>query len=173
MSDKPTENPQHRSSRPPHSLDPHDRRVRARYGIWGLASDSSVSESDPTLEGEAPDLENKDLEHLGLFFYLIPVVGFFPALWTLYRQKGSRTQKTASRLAVTLALGWLIGYVLLETGARSTELFAVPLLLLSSLLTSSYFVVNIWLMIRLWQRRPLRLPWVTRIADRAIGKHLS
>ena len=33
-------------------------------------------------------LESEDLNRLQIFIYLIPVLGFFPALWTLYRQAG-------------------------------------------------------------------------------------
>ena len=62
----------------------------------------------------APDpFENQDFKRLQLFLYLVPVVGFFPALWTLYRGQGTRQQKNLSRLVVTLALGWLLGYILL------------------------------------------------------------
>lgn len=161
---------QQRTPKPIYSVEQSDRRVRARYA----AEESPTASTDRSPDSlSPPDLDSADLAHLGLFFYAIPIFGFFPALWTLYRGSSDRESQAASRLAVTLALGWLIGYVLLETGARSTELLTIPLLLTSSLLTSSYFVVNIWLMVRLWQRRPLRLPGVSRIADRWIGKHLS
>lgn len=100
-------------------------------------------------------LENQDIKHLQLFLYLIPVVGFFPALWTLYRRQGTRHQRNLSRLVVTLALGWLLGYFLLGAGAQASESLSLPLLITSSLLTSGYFFVNIWLIVRLWQRKPL------------------
>lgn len=110
--------------------------------------------------------ENQDIKHLQLFIYLIPIVGFFPALWTLYRRSGTRQQRNLSRLVITLALGWLFGYLLLGVGAQTTESLSLPLLLTSSLLTSGYFLVNIWLMVRLWQRKPLRLPLVSPLSDR-------
>ncbi len=62
-----------------------------------------------------------------------------------------------SRLAVNLALGWLSAYLLLETGARTAEFFALPLLLTSSLVTSGYFLTCIWLMIRVSQGRSVSL----------------
>lgn len=110
--------------------------------------------------------ENQDIKHLQLFIYLIPIVGFFPALWTLYRRSGTRQQRNLSRLVITLALGWLFGYLLLGVGAQTTESLSLPLLLTSSLLTSGYFLVNIWLMVRLWQRKSLRLPLVSPLSDR-------
>jgi hypothetical protein len=98
----------------------------------------------------------EDLKHLRMFIYLVPIVGFFPALWTLYRKRGNQEQREVSRLAITLALGWLFGYVLLGTGAQAIDSLSLPLLITSSLLTSGYFLVNIWLMVRLWQRQPIQ-----------------
>lgn len=127
-------------------------------------------------------LENEDLDRLQIFIYLIPVLGFFPALWTLYRQAGGRSQtdssgrsrsgnsestrQNASRLAVTLAMGWIVGYALLGAGAQAADSLTLPLLITSSLLTSGYFLVNIWLMVRLWQGRSIRLPGISRLSDR-------
>ncbi|MEB3358197.1 MAG: hypothetical protein VKK04_15840 [Synechococcales bacterium] len=111
-------------------------------------------------------LDSGELRRLGLFLYLIPVVGFFPALWTLYRHQGDRQQRAVSRLAVTLALGWLLGYLLLNTGAQASDTLALPLLIISSLLTSGYFLVNIGLMVQLWRRKRLWLPGVSRLGDR-------
>jgi hypothetical protein len=108
----------------------------------------------------------QDLKRLQTFIYLVPVVGFFPALWTLYRRRGSKEQRAVSRLAVTLAMGWLFGYLLLQAGARSTDSLMLPLLLTSSLLTSGYFLVNVWLMVRLWQRKAVWLPGISQIGDR-------
>ncbi|HIK09022.1 MAG TPA: hypothetical protein IGS52_01935 [Oscillatoriaceae cyanobacterium M33_DOE_052] len=70
---------------------------------------------------------------------------------------------SVSRLAVNLALGWLSAYLLLETGARTAEFFALPLLLTSSLVTSGYFLTCIWLMIRVSQGRSIGLSrWRSR-----------
>lgn len=109
-------------------------------------------------------LESADLKRLRLFVYLIPVVGFFPALWALYRRQGDRAEQTVSRLAVTLALGWVLGSTVLSTGAEVTH--ALPLLVMSSLLTSGYFLSNLWLMLRLWRRKSLWLPGVSDLGDR-------
>uniref|UniRef100_A0A832M5E8 DUF4870 domain-containing protein n=1 Tax=Oscillatoriales cyanobacterium SpSt-402 TaxID=2282168 RepID=A0A832M5E8_9CYAN len=111
-------------------------------------------------------LDNQDIQHLKQFFYLLPVVGFFPALWTLYYRSGSKQEKDLSRVVVTLTLGWLVAYVLLGTGAELSESLSLPLLISSSLVTSSYFVINIWLMMRLWQRKSVRLPLVSKVGDR-------
>lgn len=114
-----------------------------------------------------PDrFRTQDLKHLQLFIYLVPMVGFFPAIWTLYRRRGSEEQRAASRLAITLALGWLFGYLLLGSGAQATDSLSVPLLITSSLLTSGYFLINIWLMVRLWQRKSIWLPGVSDLSDR-------
>jgi hypothetical protein len=114
-----------------------------------------------------------DLDRLQTFFCLIPVLGFFPALWILYRQQGHSKQLSeqlnVSRLVVTLTLGWLLGYLLLGASAQLSHASIVStlsLLILSSLLTSGYFLANLWLMIRLWQRKSLRLPGFSQLGDR-------
>jgi hypothetical protein len=122
---------------------------------------------------ELDPLENPDLKRLQLYVYLIPVLGFFPALWMLYRRQGTREQQAVSRLSVTLAFGWLLGYILLSTGVQFSEFWTLRLLFMNSLLTSGYFLVSIGLMVRLWQRKSPRLPWISRIAEGTVRKHLS
>jgi hypothetical protein len=111
-------------------------------------------------------LESSDLNRLQILVYLIPVVGFFPSLWTLYRQDQDSAKRNASRLAVTLSLGWIVGYILLGAGAQAADSATLPLLILASLLTSGYFLANIWLMVRLWQGKPVRLPGISQVGDR-------
>ena len=43
------------------------------------------------VEQNTETLDNSDEAHLYLFFYLIPIFGFFPSLWTLYR--GTRREQ--------------------------------------------------------------------------------
>ncbi|CAA9285418.1 FIG01191482: hypothetical protein [uncultured Coleofasciculus sp.] len=121
---------------------------------------------------ELDPLENQDLKRLQLFIYLVPVLGFFPALWTLYRRQGTREQQAVSRLSVTLAFSWLLGYFLLSAGVQS-EFWTLRLLIMNSLLTSGYFLVSLGLMVRLWQRKSPRLPGVSRVAEGTVRKHLS
>ena len=121
--------------------------------------------------------ENYDLNHLQLFFYLIPVLGFFPSLWTFYQGNKSENssfkaeQLKVSRLSVTLASSWLIGYLLLGMGAETSEYLSLRLLILNTFLTSGYFLVSMMLMIRLYQRKPLRVPGFSLLA-RQVDKYL-
>ena len=172
------------------------------------------------IEPNIDNLENSDLKHLYLLFYLIPILGFFPSLWTLYRHNrvasgdvgvassketkdkeevgdtrewekelhqdcldvkvlpsplhnSTRQSLAVSRLSVTLAFSWLLGYLLLNVGAETSEFLTLRLLVLNSLLTSGYFLVSVWLMVRLASRSSVRLPGFTTLAERVIGKHLS
>jgi hypothetical protein len=130
--------------------------------------------SDDPLDGKASPLENRahleaelassDQERLQILLYLIPVMGFFPALWTLYRQEGSRSQQNASRLAITLALGWILAYLLLGAGAERSD--SLVLLVTAAFLTSGYFLTNLWLMVRVWQGKSVRLPGISAMGDR-------
>ncbi len=108
-----------------------------------------------------------------LLLYLIPIIGFFPSLWTLYRGQGSREQLAISRLSITLAVTWLLGYLLLATGAATSDFFSLRLFILNSFLTSGYFLVSVWLILRLMQGKSGRLPGFTNLAERVFGKYLS
>jgi len=112
--------------------------------------------------------DNDDTVHLQNLVYLIPVFGFFPALWTLYRKSGTRQQRNLSRLAVTLALGWLAGYFLLGLGAETSTSMKVPFLITNTMLSSGYFLTNLWLMTRLYQKRSRRLAMEPRLKDPSI-----
>ncbi|WP_009631085.1 hypothetical protein [Synechocystis sp. PCC 7509] len=111
--------------------------------------------------------DNLDLDRLQLFFYLIPILGFFPALWTLYQgdKSKNREQLKVSRLSVTLAGSWLIGYLLLGMGAETSEFLSLRFLVLNTFLTSGYFLVSVILMVRLYQRKPIRLPGFSKLAN--------
>jgi hypothetical protein len=114
----------------------------------------------------ADPFHEHDLKRLQLFLAVMPVIGFFPALWTLYRQTGDRRQQVASRLSVILALGWVFSYALLAAGSHSSANLSFSLLLTNSVVTSAYFLTSFWLMVRVWQRKPLWLPGVSDIGDR-------
>ncbi|MEH2319162.1 MAG: hypothetical protein V7K24_19015 [Nostoc sp.] len=108
-----------------------------------------------------------------LLLYLIPIIGFFPSLWTLYRGQGSREQLAISRLSITLALTWLLAYLLLATGAATSDFLMLRLFILNSFFTSGYFLVSVWLILRLMQGKSGRLPGFSTLAERVLGKYLS
>ncbi|MEM8542745.1 MAG: hypothetical protein AAGF66_01970 [Cyanobacteria bacterium P01_H01_bin.119] len=110
----------------------------------------------------------QDLDRLKLFIYLVPVFGFVPAVWSLMGNRAGREEKAVSRLVVTLAMGWLIAYISMGAGAELSESAAlsVRLLVTGSLISTGYFLTNLWLMIRLWRGKSLRLPGVSQLSDR-------
>lgn len=94
------------------------------------------------------------LNKLQLMLYLLPVVGWIPAIWTLYHRQGNSAQKSISRISVTITLSWAIAYILLWTSSSFTpENYALRLLYLNGLLTSGYFFVSLGLIWRLWKRK--------------------
>jgi hypothetical protein len=115
--------------------------------------------------------ETPDLNRLLLLLHLIPVFGLVPSVWTLTRQTHNRQQRSTSRLAITLAAIWALGYATLNFGAGGgdTELNSLgsSLMLFNTLLTSGYFVGSVVLMLRVWQKQPLQVPGLSNIA-----KHL-
>ncbi len=108
-----------------------------------------------------------------LLLYVIPIIGFFPSLWILYRGQGSREQLAISRLSITLALSWMFGYLLLASTAATSDFFTLRLFILNSFLTSGYFLVSIWLILRVIQGKSGRLPGFSTLAERVLGKYLS
>ena len=110
-------------------------------------------------------LKDTDISKTQLILYLITIVGFFPSLWTLYQRHGRREQLTVSRLSITLAFIWMLGYLLLTTGA-ATDFLTLRLLILNSFLTSGYFLVSVWLIFRIIQGKSSRLPGFSNLAER-------
>lgn len=117
-------------------------------------------------------LENSYINRQELFLLVTPILGFFPAVWILFRQKASMEHRAVSRLIVTLTLIWLLGNIFLQLGAEIGESATITLLLINSLLTTSYFIISFGLMVRLWKKQPLWLPGISRIAEKVVGKHL-
>lgn len=111
-------------------------------------------------------LDSPDLERLKLFIYLVPIFGFFPSLWSLYRKQGNAQEQATSRLVVTLALAWIILYTTLGAGSHLIEAASTRLLITNTLVTTGYFMTHLWLMIRLWQRKSIKLPGITKLSDR-------
>ncbi|MBC5795333.1 hypothetical protein H5968_09275 [Sphaerospermopsis sp. LEGE 00249] len=126
-------------------------------------------ENLPPIDNYPPAPETATSKKL-LLLYLIPVIGFFPSLWTLYRHEGSREQLAVSRLSITLGFTWMLGYLLLATGAATSDFFTLRLLILNSFLTSGYFLVSVWLIFRVIQGRSYRLPGFSSFAERILRK---
>jgi hypothetical protein len=110
------------------------------------------------------------LSRLETFLYLTPVVGLLPSMWAIYRCQRDKRQLAVCRLSVLLAFTWLSVYLSLNVGADLSGASAVGfrLLFLNSLATSGYFMVSVWLMVLLWQKKSLRLPGFSVLAERTI-----
>jgi uncharacterized membrane protein len=116
-------------------------------------------------------LSSPALSRLLLFAYTVPVFGMVPAAWTLNRKKSDRHHRNVSRLTMTLGLTWILGSLIFNTSLGMIDENAISaqvwVTLFNSIFSSSYFVVSLWLMMRLWKRQSLDLPGFSSIA-----KHL-
>jgi hypothetical protein len=128
---------------------------------WEMGSAEDVTQSLP----EKKDAKNAKTQ---LILYLIPVLGFFPSLWMVYRRQGNREQLAVSRLSITLAFTWLLGYALLATGAATSDFLALRLLILNTFCTSGYFLVSLWLIFRIMQGKSQRLPGLSNLAEKLL-----
>jgi hypothetical protein len=125
----------------------------------------------PDLVQEATHHREVDaLSRLETFLCLTPVIGLLPSMWTIYRCQRDKRQLAVCRLSILLAFSWLSIYLSLNVGADLSGASAVGfrLLFLNSLATSGYFLTSIWLMMLLWQKKSLRLPGFSVLAERTI-----
>lgn len=109
------------------------------------------------------DRHDSEIRNLKLLLYFTPVFGMIPALWSLNREGSTRAERNASRVAMKLALAWFASYLTFDVGAHNIDALQIPLLLTSGLITSGYFVVNLWIVILLWQRKSVDLPLFGRV----------
>jgi hypothetical protein len=106
-------------------------------------------------------LTSPTLNRLWLFAYLIPVFGMVPAAWTLAQSKSDRRYRAISRLTLSLGGVWLLGSIIFNSALSSSESgmsTQMLLMLINSVFTSSYFVLSLGLMVRVWKRQPADLP---------------
>jgi hypothetical protein len=123
-----------------------------------------------TSQESVRNLDIDALDRLETFFYLIPVIGLLPSMWAIYRRQRDKRQLAVCRLSVFLAFAWLSTYLSLNIGADLSGASAIGfrLLFLNGLATSGYFTVSLWLMMLLWQKKSLRLPGFSALAERTI-----
>ncbi|MEM7650137.1 MAG: hypothetical protein AAF283_13225, partial [Cyanobacteria bacterium P01_A01_bin.70] len=117
------------------------------------------------MRAQQSDPETK-LETLKLVIYLVPIFGFFPALWSLYLKQGTRRETTVSKTAVTLALAWVMLSLLTTAGSQAADVVSTRLLVTNLLATTGYFMTSFWLMLRLLQGGSPRLPGLSKLGDR-------
>ncbi len=117
------------------------------------------------------DLDPDALDRLETFLYLTPVIGVLPSMWAIYRRQRDKRQLAVCRLSIFLAFAWLSTYLSLNIGAdlSGASSLGLRLLFLNTLTTSGYFTVSVWLMVLLWQKKSLRLPGFSALAERTIG----
>jgi hypothetical protein len=125
--------------------------------------------SDPSQE-KTHHRDSDALTKLETFLYLTPVIGLLPSMWAIYRRQKDKRQLAACRLSIFLAFTWLSIYLTLNVGADLSGASTVGfrLLFLNSLATSGYFIASVWLMMLLWQKKSLRLPGFSILAERTI-----
>jgi hypothetical protein len=123
---------------------------------------------DSTFDSEASsefleDLDEKKSEgsKINRYFCLVPVFGLIPSVVALVSRRSDRQLKDVSKVAIVMALAWLI-----STGASSADSASTQasLEIFKGTVSSSYFAACIWLMFRLYKDRSIALPWSDRLS---------
>ena len=124
--------------------------------------------------------ERAEKNRLKMIIYLIPFVGFVPAIWSLYRTPRPRSSgdnnaqqkrvQEAARLAVTTGGAWALVTMLLATGGLTGQSIQIQALLATSLLTSGYFLTNVWLMIQVLRRQRLYVAGLSEVSQRWVDR---
>lgn len=110
------------------------------------------------LNNNDPLKENK-LKFLKLLIILLPIIGCFPALWTLYQSGSTSEEKKVSRVSISLGISWLIAYILLGIGAGNpSDLISFRLMYLNGLITSGYFLACVVFMFGVWRGKLPNFP---------------
>jgi hypothetical protein len=125
--------------------------------------------TDPTQE-PAYHRDPDALDRIETFLYLTPVIGVLPSMWAIYRRQRNKRQLAVCRLSILLGFAWLSIYLSCNVGADLSSASSVGfrLLFLSSLASSGYFMASLWLMMLLWQKKSVRLPGFSVLAERTM-----
>ena len=131
-----------------------------------LAIINNIAVSNVNKLGYFLRMSTPAVHRLKLLFYLLPVVGLAPAVWNLFTNASrSRRERDLSRSVITITGLWLVMYVLFGSLAQQESL-GLPALAVNSVMTSAYFVLQLWLMLRLWRGQSLKLPGVAQLSRR-------
>ncbi|AFY73435.1 hypothetical protein Syn7502_01343 [Synechococcus sp. PCC 7502] len=96
-------------------------------------------------------LEISSRQKVFMYSCLVPVFGTLPALMALISSRGSKQLKEIAQVSLILLLIWLSGYTMLGESSQITQGLS------KATLTSTYFVLNLYLMWRLAQGKKISL----------------
>lgn len=98
----------------------------------------------------------ENLNKFWLSLYLMPVIGFIFALVSVFSSSEYKTNQITkiSRLSFNLGGGWLLIYSSLWLGSSlNSDLFSLRLMYLNGMLTTGYFLLCLFFLIRLWSSK--------------------
>ena len=98
----------------------------------------------------------KNLDKFQLSLYLMPLFGPIWALINLklFSYNLNSEQKKTARLSLNLGFAWLITYSTLWMGENFTsDLLSLRLLYFNGIITTTYFLICLILIIKLWSKK--------------------
>ena len=96
----------------------------------------------------------QNLDKFQLSLYFMPFIG---AIWAWVKLASKShlepEERKISRLSLKIGLGWLVAYSSLWLGGNlASDLWAVRLLYMNTILTTTYFITCFILVSRLWSK---------------------
>jgi hypothetical protein len=138
---------------------------------------------------QAAEPMTSSLAKLRIYFHLVPVFGVLPSLWIIYGERVFKREdsirkrgvsedsvseaeeaqlQSVSRLSVVMGLGCMGAIALLAgaADAQVTQMANLRFLIASSFVGSSYFVLNLVLIVRVAKGHSIRLPGISQLSRR-------
>ncbi|MEE3715989.1 hypothetical protein V2H45_04420 [Tumidithrix elongata RA019] len=100
----------------------------------------------------AAQINNK----INQYLCLVPVFGVIPSVLALISDRSDRKLKDVSKVAIVMALAWLISSG--ASGSGDSTATQASLEILKGTISSTYFAASIWLMFRLYKDKAIALP---------------
>jgi hypothetical protein len=135
------------------AVKPMSRKPRPRSYVEPTKSSEFSSEFSEPQNADKSGLQIDS--KINQYLCLVPVFGLVPSVLALVSRRSDRKLKDVSKVAVFMAIAWLV-----STGAGSADGASsqASLEILKGTISSTYFAACIWLMFRIYKDKTIALP---------------
>jgi len=94
-----------------------------------------------------------------LYMYLLPVFGAIPAMLALTKRNRSAAVHQTCQTAVVLMMTWAVAYGAMGGVPLNGDVLNPQTALIQGSFSMAYFMMCLYLMLRVWRNQPVHLPW--------------